>query len=147
MSVSLGLVTLELFLTLLLYSRRFLQREFSVCPVTYIDKVLFQNKFLAQSYAVIGSIYDDPKPPFERLKNPRKLDNDRDTLSKVYCELIEELKYAKEKAKLQKSMHSQFSPSSVANMGTDNAQLEADAQLAATLDIEEHEENGMMIEW
>lgn len=36
---------------------------------------------------------------------------------------------------------------SVANMGTGNAQLEADAKLAATLDIEEHEENGMMIEW
>ncbi|KAF8456910.1 hypothetical protein BGX38DRAFT_885237 [Terfezia claveryi] len=111
-------------------ARRLLQREFSLCPVTYIDRVLLQNRFLAQSYAVIISVYDDPKPPFERLKNPRKLDNDTDTLSRVYCELAEELKYAKEKAKLQKN----------------NAQLEADEKLAETLNIEEHEENGMMIE-
>jgi len=146
-SFSLRLITLDILLTLLLCSRRFLQREFSVCPVTYIDKVLLQNRFLASSYAVIGSVYDDPKPPFERLKNPRKLDNDSDTLSKVYCELVEELKYAKEKAKLQKSTNFQLLRLSVANMGTGNAQLEADAKLAATLDIEEHEENGMMIEW
>lgn len=111
-------------------ARRLLQREFSLCPVTYIDRVLLQNRFLAQSYAVIKSVYDDPKPPFERLKNPRKLDNDSDTLTRVYCELVEELKYAKKKANLQRN----------------NAQLEADEKLAETLNIEEHEENGMMIE-
>lgn len=33
------------------------------------------------------------------------------------------------------------------NIWIENAQLETDARLAATLNIEEHEENGMMIEW
>ena len=32
-------------------------------------------------------------------------------------------------------------------MTVENAQLEADAKLAASLEIEEHEENGMMMEW
>lgn len=32
-------------------------------------------------------------------------------------------------------------------IAVENAQLEADAKLAASLEIEEHEENGMMMEW
>lgn len=35
----------------------------------------------------------------------------------------------------------------LANFWIENDQLAMDAQLAATLDIEEHEENGMMMEW
>lgn len=74
--------------------------------MTYIEKVLVQNKFLAHSYAIIQSVYDDVKPPFGRLKTSRKsvhLESERNTNPNLYAELIEELDYAKEQAKIQQS--------------------------------------------
>lgn len=91
-----------------LYSRKLLQQEYPSCPVTYIDKVLLQNKYLLHSYAVIGSVYVDVSPPFKRLVTARKMvyiDVERTTFPNVYDALIVELQYAKEKAKLQQSTY------------------------------------------
>ncbi|KAF8461391.1 hypothetical protein BDZ91DRAFT_798120 [Kalaharituber pfeilii] len=117
-------------------ARKLLQQEFSTCPAAYIDRILTQHKFLAQSYAALTEVvlsYDNQgAKPFEKLKTARKkvYDHEREKLSKTYNELVVELDYAKEKANILKR----------------NLQLESDAEYAAKLDNEEHEKNGMMME-
>ncbi|KAI5806741.1 hypothetical protein DFH27DRAFT_479993 [Peziza echinospora] len=117
-------------------SRKLLQQEFPLFPASNIDKVLKRSVYLAPAYAMLFSLqdtYDKSKRlPFALLKRLRPADvgNEREKMSKTYHDLIVELEYARHKAKTQMR----------------DAQLQADAELAATLDLEEHEENGMMMD-
>ncbi|RPB05956.1 hypothetical protein L873DRAFT_1824716 [Choiromyces venosus 120613-1] len=117
--------------------RSVLKQEFPLMPVQYITTVMTQNRnYLAKTYSALVKADKSYNPktnlPFRQLLNPRKGRDQSHRLKKGkdWTEISAELEYARGVLRREQMQ----------------AQMEADAKLAAQINEKEHQDSNMLME-
>ncbi|KAA8905002.1 hypothetical protein FN846DRAFT_779179 [Sphaerosporella brunnea] len=116
--------------------RRILRDEFSLIPVAYIDKVAKHERFLLAAYLRLmndeqQATVHPASAPYRTLGKPRKpCNNDSIKMGQCWTRIMDELEYSRREARTKRIKE----------------QVDQDAQLAAQLNEEEHEETKMLWE-
>ncbi|KAG0134298.1 hypothetical protein HOY82DRAFT_481477 [Tuber indicum] len=117
--------------------RSILKQEFPLMPVRYIEKVMTQNRnYLAKSYSALVKADKSYNPqtnaPYKQLVHPRKTEGRSHELKKGkdWTEISAELEYARGEVRREEMQ----------------AQMDADARLAAQINEKEHQESNMLME-